>query len=153
MTHILRATVASLALTIGATQAFARPMTVTVDMASFRGPKAYIAVYVTAPDGRVHDTLYVGGRDSGYYRHLRDWARGASGSQTPIHAVTGASVGSGRTLQVSADLADNLIAAGYQIRVDAAIEDRGDYPRSAILTLGQDSTVDGRGAIRALSIN
>ncbi|PTT95697.1 DUF2271 domain-containing protein, partial [Pseudomonas sp. HMWF031] len=38
--------------------------------------------------------------------------------------VSGASVGSGRTLKVSVELADTLIDAGYQIRIDGAVEDK-----------------------------
>lgn len=42
--------------------------------------------------------------------------------------MTGASVGAGRTLKVTADLADALIDAGYEIRIDAAAEDMRDSP-------------------------
>jgi hypothetical protein len=37
-------------------------------------------------------------------------------------------VGAGRTLKVTADLADALIDAGYEIRIDAAVEDMRDSP-------------------------
>jgi hypothetical protein len=37
-------------------------------------------------------------------------------------------VGAGRTLKVTADLADALIDAGYEIRIDAAAEDMRDSP-------------------------
>ena len=45
-----------------------------------------------------------------------------------LAGVTGASVGAGRKLTVTADLADALIDAGYEIRVDAAVEDMRDSP-------------------------
>ena len=40
-----------------------------------------------------------------------------------VDGITGASVGSGRTLEVSMDLADALFDAGYTLHVDAAAED------------------------------
>jgi hypothetical protein len=36
--------------------------------------------------------------------------------------MSGASVGAGETLTVTAQVADNLIDAGYQIRIDSAVE-------------------------------
>jgi len=37
-------------------------------------------------------------------------------------------VGAGRTLKVTLDLADALIDAGYEIRVDASVENMRDSP-------------------------
>jgi len=153
MKQILLSTVAGLALTLSPAMSHAAEVTVTADLRAFGGPRAYVAIYVTDPNGAVHDTLLVAGRETKYYRHLRDWSRGASNSATPIHSVTGASAGSNSTLRVTKQIADNLIAAGYQIRIDASIEDVGDYPRSAVLTLGQDTSVQGRGIVSALSVN
>ena len=83
-----------------------------------------------------------------------DFASGRTArTQTAAHGATGASVGTGQMLRVSATIADNLIAAGYQIHIDALIEDRRDYPRIAVLTLGQQTSVSGRGLIRTLSVN
>ena len=50
-------------------------------------------------------------------------------------SVTGASVGAGRTLKVTADLADALIDAGYEIRIDAAAEDMRDSPSEVRIPL------------------
>ena len=131
----------------------AAEVTINATLGNYSGPRAYAVIYLTDQNGNVHDTFHVAGTKSKYYRHLRDWARGASRSQTPVHSVTGASVGSGRTLSVRANIADSLIDAGYQIRIDTSVEDVGDYPRSAVLTLGQQTSVPGRGLISSLSIN
>ena len=53
--------------------------------------------------------------------------------------MTGASVGSGRTLKVTADLADALIDAGYEIRIDAAVEDMRDSPAEVRVPLSAAS--------------
>ena len=63
-----------------------------------------------------------------YYKHLADWNRLSAGDPKRLAGVTGASVGAGRTLKVTADLADALIDAGYEIHVDAAVEDMRDSP-------------------------
>ena len=49
--------------------------------------------------------------------------------------MTGASVGAGRTLKVTADLADALLDAGYEIRIDAAAEDMRDSPSEVRIPL------------------
>lgn len=152
MKQLLLSTVAGVSLALSADASEAAQVKIATEFAKFGGPKAYVAIYLTDPKGNVHDTLYVGGGKSKYYSHLRDWSRGANRSKTPVHSVTGASVGSGKILKVSANIADNLIAAGYQIRVDASVEDKGDYPKSAVLTLGKQSSVKGRGIVRTLSV-
>ncbi len=153
MKQILLSSVAGMALTLSPAMSHSADVTVTADLRSFNGPRAYVAIYLTDPSGAVHDTLLVAGRESKYYRHLRDWARGANRSVTPVHSVTGASAGSNSTLQVTTQISDTLIAAGYQIRVDASIEDVGDYTRAAVLTLGQETSVQGRGIVNTLTVN
>ena len=63
-----------------------------------------------------------------FYKHLADWNRLSVGDTKRLVGVTGASVGAGRTLKVTAELADALIDAGYEIRIDAAAEDMRDSP-------------------------
>jgi hypothetical protein len=136
-----------------ASTAYARQVVITTEMTKFKGPRAYVVVYLTDPSGAVYDTLSIGGRQSKYYGHLRGWYRGAKNSRTPISAVTGASVGSGQTLQTTVEIADTLLNAGFQIRVDASVEDYGDHPKAAILTLGSQTTSQGRGIVRSVSVD
>ena len=85
----------------------ARPVTMSIPLKNYGGDGAYLAVYLTDAKGAYVRTLWV-----------------ADGKR--LQGVTGASVGAGRTLKVTADLADALIEAGYEIRVDAAAEDMRD---------------------------
>jgi hypothetical protein len=85
-------------------------------------------VYLTDAKGAYAGTLWVAGGKAKYYRHLSDWNRLSAGDTKRLAGVTGASVGAGRTLKVTADLADTLIDAGYEIRIDAAVEDMRDSP-------------------------
>ena len=143
---------ACLGLMIAAAPVSAKQLTISTQLKQFGGRPAYIAVYLTDPNGRLYDTLWMAGYKSKYYVHLREWMRGARQSRTRVSSVTGASVGSGRTLRVTADIADNLIAAGYQVRVDAAVEGYGEFPRAAVLTLGKQTSTSGRGIVASVSV-
>lgn len=103
----------------------ARPVTLTTQLKSYSGDGAYVAIYVTDAAGQYKKTLWVAGEKTKYYKHLRDWAHG---SGMKFDGVSGASVGSGRSLKVTVELADALIDAGYEIRVDTAVEDQRDNP-------------------------
>lgn len=102
--------------------ALAREVTLTTQMNSYGGNKAYLAFYLTDANGQYHSTLWVAGKQAKYYKHLRDWTRGRGLSAGAFDGVTGASVGSGNSLIVRVELADALIDAGYQIRIDSAVE-------------------------------
>ncbi|WP_445577991.1 Tat pathway signal protein [Pseudomonas sp. E141] len=104
----------------------AREVTLTTQLKRYSGNDAYLAIYLTDANGQYQKTLWVAGKKSKYYKHLSDWARGSKLNPSEFDGVSGASVGSGRTLKVSVELADTLIDAGYQIRIDSAVEDKRD---------------------------
>lgn len=108
--------------------AHSRPATITTTLKNYGGDGAYVAVYLTDAKGAYVRTLWVAGGKSKYYKHLADWNRLSAGDAKRLDGVTGASVGAGRTLKVTADLADALLDAGYEVRVDAAVEDMRDSP-------------------------
>ncbi len=132
--------------------AMAKDIAVTVDMKSYRGPGAYLAVYLVDGSGRYQQTLWVAGRKAKYYRHLKGWARGISSAGGSIDGLTGASVGSGRSLTVRANVADALIDAGYHVVVDASVEDWGEKPRDAAVPLTNGASASGSGFVRKLSV-
>ena len=105
-----------------------REVTLTTQLKNYGGDGAYLAVYLTDAKGAYAGTLWVAGGKAKYYKHLADWSRLSAGDAKRLNGVTGASVGAGRTLRVTADLADALIDAGYEIRIDAAAEDMRDSP-------------------------
>lgn len=105
-----------------------REVTLTTQLKNYGGDGAYLAVYLTDAKGAYAGTLWVAGGKAKYYKHLADWNRLSAGDGQRLQGVTGASVGAGRTLTVTADLADALIDAGYEIRIDAAAEDMRDSP-------------------------
>ncbi|HHZ07236.1 MAG TPA: DUF2271 domain-containing protein [Rhizobiales bacterium] len=141
---------AALALTTALTFpgiAMARPVTLTATLENYGGDGAYLAIYVTDAKGAYAGTLWMAGGKSRYYEHLSDWYRATGGSRAEINGITGASVGAGRTLEITLDLADALFDAGYTIHVDAAVEDMRDSPNDVSVPLtaaGAGKTVRGR---------
>ncbi|NMG53824.1 DUF2271 domain-containing protein [Aromatoleum aromaticum] len=130
----------------------ARPVTLTTQLKSYGGEAAFLAFYVTDAKGQYKKTLWVAGKKAKYYKNLRDWARGSGLKTAELDGVTGASVGSGKTLKVTVELADALIDAGYEIRVDSAVEDQRDNPaevRVPLTTAGAGKPSAGRGYIES----
>lgn len=115
--------------------AMARPVTLTVNMAQYGGPGAYLAVYVTDASGAYAGSLWMAGGKSKYYKHLSDWAQFTGGDTSQVDGITGASVGAGRQLELTMDLADALFDAGYTLHIDAAVEDMRDSPNEVAVPL------------------
>ncbi len=122
---VITALVAAATLAVPAL-AQSRPVTLSTTLKNYGGDGAYVAIYLTDPSGAYVGTLWVAGGKAKYYKHLADWNRLSAGDARRLDGVTGASVGAGRTLKVTADLADALLDAGYEIRIDAAVEDMRD---------------------------
>ncbi len=132
----------------------ARPVVLTTQLQSYGGNGAYLAFYVTDAAGKYKKTLWVAGKKAKYYKHLSDWARGSALNAREFDGLTGASVGSGKSLKVTVELADGLIDAGYEIRVDSAVEDGRDNPadaRAPLTKQGAGKPAKGRGYIKSFT--
>lgn len=141
---------AALALTtalIAPGLALARPVTLTANLSQYGGQGAYLAVYVTDSTGAYAGSLWMAGGKSKYYKHLSDWTKFTGGDVAQVDGITGASVGAGRTLELTMDLADALFDAGYTLHIDAAVEDMRDSPNEIAVPLtteGAGQPVQGR---------
>ena len=141
---------ATLALTTALTLpgiAMARPVTITTTLKDYGGNGAFLAIYVTDPKGTYAGSLWMAGTKSKYYEHLSDWYRATGGNTAEINGITGASVGAGRRLEITLDLADALFDAGYTVHIDAAAEDMRDSPNEIAVPLtaqGAGQSVPGR---------
>lgn len=132
----------------------ARSVTLTADLKSYGGDGAYLAVYLTDAAGAYQGTIWVAGGKRKYYKHLSDWFSATGGDG--VDGISGASVGAGRSLSVTVDLADALIDAGYEIHVDAAVEDMRDSPSEVVVPLTSDAAgtpVKGRGYIKSFQFD
>ncbi|UJW85007.1 DUF2271 domain-containing protein [Devosia sp. SL43] len=134
--------------------AMARDVSIQTSLVQYSGHAAYLAVYLTNPDGSYNSTLWVSGQKTKYYGDLRGWARAASGGGSlNLDGITGASVGSGETLTVHANLADTLLDAGYRIHVDTAVENGGQYADDAVIDLtSTPATASGTGYVNSISL-
>ncbi len=140
----MKTALTTLALTTALTipgLAMARPVTLTTTLNSYGGDGAYLALYVTDSSGAYAGSLWLAAGKSKYYKHLTEWYRATGGDSAEIDGITGASVGAGRTLEITVDLADTLFDAGYTLHVDAAVEDMRDSPNEVAVAL----TTDGAG--------
>lgn len=133
-------------------QAQAREVTFTTQLNNYGGDGAYLALYLTDETGKYQQTLWISGEKSKYYKHLRDWARGSGLKQAEYDGVSGASVTSGRTLDVTLEVDDAFIDSGYQVRIDSAVEDMRDNRADIVAPLtteGSGKTVSGRGYVHS----
>jgi hypothetical protein len=140
----MKTLLAALAMTTALTLpggAAARPVTLTAELSQYGGDGAYLALYVTDASGAYVGSLWMAGAKSKYYEHLSDWYRATAGDTAQIDGITGASVGAGRTLEITLDLADALFDAGYVLHIDAAVEDMRDSPNEVAVPL----TTEGAG--------
>ena len=111
----MKTLLATLALTTALTLpglAMARPVTLTTTLNNYGGDGAYLALYVTDASGAYMGSLWMAGGKSKYYEHLTDWYRATGGDTAQVNGITGASVGAGRTLEITLDLADALLRCG-----------------------------------------
>lgn len=131
----------------------ARPVRITTTLKSYSGEGAYLAIYLTDPAGKLVKTIHVAGGKAKYHQHLSGWHRQGGGR---LDGTTGASVGVGQTLRISTDIADTLIDAGFEIRVDTAVEDQRDVPADARIPVSAGSIgkpAAGRGYVKSIVID
>ncbi|WP_321333884.1 DUF2271 domain-containing protein [Breoghania sp.] len=134
--------------------AMAREVTFNTTLTDYGGKEAYLAFYVTDANGAYVGSLWMSGTKAKYYDSLSDWYRYTGGSTAEVDGITGASVGSGRSLTVSFDLADALFDAGYELHIDAAVEDMRDSPSEVVVPLtseGAGKPVSGSSYIAQFS--
>ncbi|KQU87455.1 Tat pathway signal protein [Mesorhizobium sp. Root102] len=134
----MKSLLVALALTTALTlpsMALARPVTLTTNLTNYGGNGAYLALYVTDAKGAYAGSLWMAGGKSKYHEHLSDWYRVTGGNSAEINGITGASVGAGRALSITLDLADTLFDAGYALHIDAAAEDMRDSPSEIVVPL------------------
>ncbi len=132
----------------------AKPVTLTTTLKNYRGPGAYLVLYVTDAKGAYKGTLWMAGGKSKYYKHMRNWFRATRGDLAQIRGITGASVGAGRTLEITLDLSDALFDAGYRLHIDSSVEDGRDIANDVVVPLTRANAgkpVRGKGYVRSFT--
>jgi hypothetical protein len=124
-----------------------RPVTIDTTLKNYGWQRRLPGDLRDRRQGVYKGSLWMAGGKSKYYQHLSDWQRATGGSLSEINGITGASVGSGRKLSITLNLADALFDAGYQVHVDAAVEDMRDSPSEVVVpltTAGAGKATSGR---------
>jgi hypothetical protein len=146
MKTLLAALALSTALSFPAV-AMAKPVTFSAQLRNYGGNNAYLALYVTDKNNNYVGSLWLAGSRTRYFEHLAGWYRATGGDTSQINGITGASIGSGRTLEVTLDLKDALFDAGYKLHIDAAAENMRESPNDVVVPLtaaGAGTPVKGR---------
>lgn len=157
--NILTPALAALAATTALTApgpAPAAELKLDTRMRSYGGEPAYAAFYLTDAEGRYVRTLWLAAGKARWWDSLSAWYRATGGARAEIAGLTGASIGSGRSLSVTVEVADALIDAGYQIRVDTAVEHGAKSPAEVVVPLSSakaGKAVAGRGYIASFSFD
>lgn len=134
----------------------AAQITLDTKLVNYGGENAYLAYYITDSNGNFVRHLWVAGGKTRWWGHLRNWFAATGGTSSDIAGLSGASVGSGRSLKVTVDVADALINAGYQIRVDSAVEHMAEVPGDIVVPLDSANAgqaVKGRAFVASFSFD
>ena len=151
---ILTPALAAATALVAPTVADAREITFETTLKAYGGDGAYVVLYIVDSAGAYQGTLWMAGGKAKYYHHLSDWERASGGSTAEIDGITGASVGAGKTLKITLDLADTLIDGGFELRIDTAVEDMRDNPSDVVApltTAGNGKPVAGRGYVESFT--
>jgi hypothetical protein len=154
MKYVLPALAATAAF-VTPTLVEARQVTFETTLKAYGGNGAYVALYVTDAAGKYKGTIWMAGGKAKYYRHLSDWQRASGGRTSEIDGITGASVGSGKTLKITVDIADALIDAGFNVHVDTSVEDGMDNPSEVVAPLeaaASGKAVSGKGYVKSFKV-
>jgi hypothetical protein len=149
-------TLAATAVLVAPAHAAARQVTFETTLKDYGGNGAYVVLWVSDAAGRYRGTLWMAGDRAKYWRHLADWQRASGGAAAEVDGITGASVGSGRTLRISADLADAAIDAGWVVHVDTSVEDGRDNPSEVVAPLATTASgkaLSGKGYVKSFRIS
>ena len=152
----LSALAAATAALVAPTMAQAKQVTFETTLKPYGGNGAYAVIWVADAAGKYKGTLWMAGDRAKYWRHLSDWQRASGGRASEVDGITGASIGSGKTLKITLDLADALIDAGYTVHVDTSVENDRDFPSEVVapLTAAQNGKpVNGKGYVKTFKVS
>lgn len=127
-----------------------------VQMTNYIGEGAYIVVSLVNSKGAYEKTLYVMGSDKKWYPDLKEWHKFQKSKPANISAITGASVTGGDRSATVFEIEDSKINAGYKLRFETAVEDKGYHVKDAevdLTTAGLAAKTEGTGFIRYVRLS
>lgn len=151
------ATLTTSALALGAALspvgAWAKDAIFLVQLNDYEGDEAYFSLYLVDPDDRYVRTLWVSGDEERWYPDQPRWWKYVGRAQEDVSAVTGASTAPGDRAVIRIELEDEVLDAGYTVRVDTSVEDQNNFPTDVDTALSSDQHGDkipGTGYVRYL---
>lgn len=124
---------------------------IMVQMNNYEGEEAYFSLYLIDPDGRYDQTLWVSGDEEKYHPDLPRWWKYLARKPQEIDAITGASTAAGDRSIITIEIADELIDAGYRLRVETAVENLSNYSEDVEVDLSAAAAgekIPGTGYVR-----
>lgn len=151
----LRRTTTALALSaaLAPAAAMAKDAIFLVQLNDYEGDEAYFSLYLVDPEDRYVRTLWVSGDEERWYPDQPRWWKYVGRAQEDVSAVTGASTAPGDRAVIRIALEDEVLDAGYSVRVDTAVEDQNNFPTDVQTALSADQQGDkipGTGYVRYL---
>lgn len=151
------ATLTTSALAIGTmlapAGAWAKDAIFLVQLNDYDGDEAYFSLYLLDPEGRYVRTLWVSGDEERWYPDQPRWWKYVGRAQEDVSAVTGASTAPGDRSVIRVELEEEVLDAGYSVRVDTAVEDQSNFPTDVETVLSaelQRDKIPGTGYVRYL---
>lgn len=108
-----------------------------LQMNTYKGPKAYVAVSLIAPNGQYERTLKVLGANHRWQNSLKEWHKAQKNNKAQLDGVTGASIAGGDRNVFIVTLEDKLLDKGYSIRFETSVEDQKYYAKDAEIKLNK----------------
>ena len=127
--------------------------TFLVQLNDYDGDNAYFSLYLVDPEGRYVRTLWVSGDEERWYKDQPRWWKYLGRAPQDLDAITGASTAPGDRNVIRIELEDEILDAGYKVRVDTSVEDQNNYPEDVEVELDsahQKDKIPGTGYVRYL---
>lgn len=154
MISVLRNTVAASVLcSLAPGIAAAKESTFLVQLNDYDGHEAYFSLYLVDPQGKYVRTLYVSGDEERWYPDQPRWWKYVGRAAEDVSAVAGASTAPGDRSVIRIDLEEEVLDAGYSVRVDTSVEDQNNFPTDVETPLSaelQRDKIPGTGYVRYL---
>lgn len=127
--------------------------TFLVQLNDYVGDEAYFSLYLIDSSGRYVRTLWVSGDEERWYEDQPRWWKYLGRAPQDLDAITGASTPPGDRTVIRINLEDDILDAGYQVRVDTSVEDQHNFPldvETPLQAAQHGQKIPGTGYVRYL---
>lgn len=127
-----------------------------IQMANYTGEGAYVIVSLINSKGQYEKTLYVQGDDKQWYKDVKEWWPFYKKNEAMVDGITSASLAGGQRSMFVVALDNATLDAGYSLRFETAVEDKGYHTKDVEFALTAQNLatgkIEGTGFIRYVRI-